>query len=105
MRPGLLLVIKEIGVAALPRGDRAQKGRLFFRVTAAAARIASATCVPATKRLEVRWPKRDRSAKLRRERFSERAINKALNTLHRIRTKWNCQRAELALTIFCITPT
>ena len=42
MRPGLLLVIKEIGVAALPRGDRVQKGRLFFRVTAAAAQMIEA---------------------------------------------------------------
>src|SRR5271156_3983405 len=51
---------------------------------AAAARMASATSLPATKRALVRWPKLELSAMARRERLSERAMNAALSTGHRI---------------------
>src|SRR5271163_4408542 len=54
--------------------------------------MASATSLPATKRAEVRWPMRERSAIPRRERLSESAIKAALSTVHRIFADWNCQR-------------
>ncbi len=50
------------------------------RLTAAAARIASDTSLPATKRAEVRWPRRERSAMARKERLSERAMKRVLST-------------------------
>src|ERR1700730_6388562 len=42
MRPGSLLAIKEIAIAAFLRRDRAQNGRLFFRVAATAAQVIEA---------------------------------------------------------------
>src|SRR6476646_2854979 len=49
------------------------------RLTACVTRTASAISVPATKRPETRCPMAERSAKLRKERFSERWTKKALN--------------------------
>src|SRR5882724_8595363 len=72
-------------------------------LTASVARTASATVVPATKRLEVRWPKLDCSATFRSHRLSERAMNAALSTAHRVQTGLDCQRRSLALTVFFIT--
>src|SRR5580698_1680539 len=46
------------------------------------ARTASAISVPATKRPETRRPSEDRSAKLRKDGFSERRTKKALNIPH-----------------------
>jgi len=40
--------------------------------------------VPATKRAEVRWPKRERSAKPRSERLSDSAMKIALSMMHLI---------------------
>src|SRR5208282_95819 len=65
---------------------------------AAAARMASATSLPATKRVETRWPRRERSATARRDRLSDRAINVALSTAHLIFAGWDCQRRSLFLT-------
>src|SRR5208282_1257398 len=47
---------------------------------AAATRIASATSVPATKRAEVRCPKRERSATPRSHGLSDNAMKIVLNT-------------------------
>src|SRR5882724_12842243 len=71
--------------------------------TASVARTTSATVVPATKRLEVRWPMLDCSAMFRSQRLSERAMNAALSTAHQIHAGLNCQRRALALTVFFIT--
>src|SRR5271167_2895850 len=49
------------------------------RLTAWVTRTASAISVPATKRPETRRPMEDRSAKLRRERFSERRTKNVLS--------------------------
>src|SRR5580765_167170 len=49
------------------------------RFTAWVTRNASSISVPATKRPETRYPIAERSAKLRKERFSERWTKKALN--------------------------
>src|ERR1700739_1637627 len=62
--------------------------------------MASATCIPATKRAEVRWPKRELSARLRSHRLSESAINVALSPRHRAVAGSNCQRRSLALQYF-----
>src|ERR1035441_7169357 len=72
---------------------------------AAAARMASATSVPATKRAEVSWPKRERSARPRRERLSDSAMKIALSMVHlilldRIFADYDCQRRALALHYF-----
>src|ERR1017187_939293 len=64
---------------------------------AAAARTASDTAVPATKRAEVRCPRLDRSAMARSDLLSESAINRALSMRRLILTGWNCQRRSLAL--------
>jgi hypothetical protein len=40
--------------------------------------------VPATKRAEVRWPKRERSAIARSQRLSDNAMKIALNIMHLI---------------------
>src|ERR1035438_6650350 len=66
----------------------------------AAARTASDTAVPATKRAEVRCPKLDRSATARSDLLSESAINKALSMEHLIVTGCDCQRLSLALQYF-----
>src|SRR5437899_933287 len=49
------------------------------RFTACVTRTASAISVPATKRPETRCPIAERSAKLHKERFSERWTKKVLN--------------------------
>jgi len=49
---------------------------------ACVARTASAICVPATNRPETRRPREDRSAKLRKDGFSERWTKNALNMPH-----------------------
>src|ERR1700733_9342762 len=72
---------------------------------AAVARMASATSVPATKRVETRWPRRERSATARSDRLSDRAIKSALSTLPLvvagwIVADWDCQRPSLALQYF-----
>src|ERR1035438_827132 len=67
---------------------------------AAAARTASDTAVPATKRAEVRCPRLDRSAMARSDLLSESAINRALSMRRLILTGWNCQRRSLALQYF-----
>src|ERR1019366_5884423 len=72
---------------------------------AAAARMASETSVPATKRAEVRCPKRERSARPRRERLYDSAMKIALSMVHlilldRIFADYDCQRRALALHYF-----
>src|SRR5580700_2948007 len=52
------------------------------RLTAWAARTASAISVPATKRPETRRPSKERSAKLRKDGFSERRTKNVLNIPH-----------------------
>src|ERR1700756_5440055 len=52
-----------------------------FLLSLAATRMASSTPVPATKRLERRWPRADFSASARRERLSDSEINRALSTV------------------------
>src|SRR5208337_1902548 len=76
---------------------------------AAAARMASTTSLPATKRVEMRWPRRERSATARSDRLSESAINVALSIVRLIArlifadpivASWDCQRLSLALQYF-----
>ena len=51
-----------------------------LRLSSPATRIASSTWLPATKRRDTRWPIADRSAMDRRERLSDREINRDLST-------------------------
>src|ERR1019366_3442935 len=67
---------------------------------AAAARTASDTAVPATKRAEVRCPKLDRSAMARSDLLSESAINRALSMEHLILTGLDCPGLSLAIQYF-----
>src|SRR5215472_4490629 len=53
--------------------------------------MASATWVPATKRLERRWPIADFSATDRKERLSEREMKSALSTDGRPRDRYYCE--------------
>jgi hypothetical protein len=55
---------------------------MLARLMAWVARTASAISVPATKRLETRRPSEDRSAKVRKDGFSERRTKKVLNIPH-----------------------
>jgi hypothetical protein len=57
---------------------------ILAEIIAAAARMASATSVPATKRADVRWPKRECSAMARSDRLSDNAMKIALNMMHLI---------------------
>src|ERR1039457_6618193 len=71
---------------------------------AAAARIASATSVPATKREDVRWPRRERSATPRIHRLPERAINAALSPVPLVLVDKECVRREGRLSLLILWP-